>query len=876
MQEERWHIIEETFRAAVVLPEGERRRFVEERCGNDGELSREVFELLEEDRRTEEFLSDPVFYKALKILDSDYSELLGKTFASRYKLLKFLGRGGMGAVFLAEDVQLDRRPALKVIDSSIFAQTDTVRRFEREARAASNISHQNVVHVYEFGRHDDFYFIAMEYIEGATLRELIKEKAIKPDRALKIVRQIAEALAAAHQKNIIHRDIKPENVIITGNDQVKVLDFGLAKAIEAVENGQNDSLLNASVLETTPGLIIGTTAYMSPEQVRGQTADRTSDLWSLGVIFYEMLSGRRPFEGETRSDLIASILTSEPAPLSKTAPGISSKLNKIVLKLLEKDRDRRFQTAEEFLQELENTGKNSRVKLHSDGKKTRGIAAVSKRYKFLLPAALLAVLLPTGAVIYQYVERDAEVTDAQNKQIRSIAVLPFANATGDPDREYLSDGLTEVFIHRLSKLPDLTVKARNSVFQYKGREIDARRVGDELGVQTLLLGRISESGSGEMTLDLELVDCRTGNQLWGDQYAYSRDTMIEFRTEIVMDVMNKLRSRLSSAETQRLTDIPTRNPEAYRAFLRGRYHWSKRTAKDLQKSIEYYEQAIALDPNFPHAHAGLADTYVLLSGFGVSSPQESFPKAKQAALTAIRLDETLAEAHTALGYVLFNYDWNFEESEKEMRRAIELNPSYATAHHWYGNANLLAFGKMEESIASLQRAYELDPLSLIINADLATSYLYAGQYDKAEAQYKKTIELDENFKYAQLYLGRTYMMMGEHDKAEAQFEKAQPNGPDPHVLMLSTVNQARRGDREGALKKIEELKKLSGEKFVPPFYFALAYASIGDKDKTFEWLEKAYQVRDGHLTMLKVGPILAPLRDDPRYKDLLKRVGLEK
>ena len=481
----------------------------------------------------------------------------------------------------------------------------------------------------------------------------------------------------------------------------------------------------------------------------------------------------------------------------------------------------------------------------------------------------------TSGAIYKYSSGNAEATDVENKQIQSIAVLPFTNESGDSDKEYLSDGLTELFINRLSQLPDLTVKARNSVFQYKGKELNAKAVGSELAVQAVLLGRISQRND-DLKLNLELVDCRTGNQIWGEQYNYKTNALIEFQSEIVQDVSNKLRSRLSNKDEQKINKIYTTNADAYQAFLRGRFHWSKRTAKDLQKSVEYYEQAVALDPGFALAYAGLADSYVLLSGYAVSSPQESFPKAKEAAQKAIKLDDSLAEAHTSLGYVLFNFDWNFEESEKEMRRAIELNPNYSTAYHWYGNANLLAFGKLDESIESVRRAHELDPLSLIINADLGTAYLYAGQLEKAVGQYKKTIELDENFYYAHAYLGRTYMMKGEYENAIKEFEKAQTLGSDPRVLMLSACNYSRMGKRGEALKKIEELKKVSQEKYVSPYYFALAYTSLGDKDKAFEWLEKAFAAREGRMTLMKADPLLNDLRSDPRFDDLLKRVGLEK
>lgn len=874
MQEQRWHKIEEIFARAVALSLTEREIFVEEICGGNEDLRGEILELLREDEENKDFLSAPVFDKALEIISDDHKRLIGKVFNSRYKLIEFIGRGGMGAVFLAEDAQLKRRPALKIIDAAVFGQTEHIRRFEREAIAASKISHPNVAHIYEFGREGDFYFIAMEFVEGKTLRELIEEEKVEKNRALKIISQIAEAISAAHHEQVIHRDIKPENIIVGKNDLVKVLDFGLAKTNGRNESDDGVSLLDASVLETSPGMIFGTTAYMSPEQVREQKPDERTDLWSLGVIFYELLAGRRPFEGATRNDLIASILKSEPEKISKKDARISSKIEKLIFKLLEKDREKRFRTVDALLDELENRGGKTPVKtvVKSRYEKILGLA---RDHKILTSVVIVTFLFGTSGAIYKYSTNNQEITDTANRQIRSIAVLPFVNESNDADKEYLSDGLTELFINRLSQLPDLTVKARNSVFRYKGREFNSKTAGDELAVQAVLLGRISER-DGAMKINLELVDVATGNQIWGEQYHYKTNALIGFQSEIVQDVSNKLRSRLSKKDEKNLTKIHTKNSAAYEDFLRGRFYWSKRTEKDLQKSIEHYEQAVALDSEFALAYAALADSYVLLSGYAVTTPQESFPEAKQAALKAIALDDSLAEAHTALAYVLFNFDWNFEESEKEMRRAVELNPNYSTAHHWYGNANLLAMGKFDDSIKSLERAHELDPLSLIINADLATSYLYSGNYERAAAQYRKTLELDENFHYARTYLGRTLMMQGKYDGALKSFETAYALGRDPRVLMLQSVTFSRMNKRVEALKNIKELEKIAQEKYVSPYYFALAFAALGEKDKAFEWLEKSLAVREGRMTMLKADPLLNDLHSDPRFKALLKKVGLEK
>jgi len=875
MQEERWNKIEEIFAQAIAISPNERENFVKEKCGGDEVLCVEVEELLREDEENREFLSEPVFTQALKIInEGDFTNCIGRIFNSRYKIREFIGRGGMGAVFLADDEQLNRLTALKIINATDFSQTKHIHSFEREARAASKISHPNVAHIYEFGRDGDYYFIAMEFVDGKTLRKLIEEKTITKVRAANIVRQIAEAISAAHQKGVIHRDIKPENIVVTKNDLVKVLDFGLAKTKDADETDENISLLDASILETTPGFVFGTLTYMSPEQAREQNLDERADLWSLGIIFYELLAGKRPFEGETRNELIASILKSEPEKISKKNFRVSSRIEKLVLRLLEKDRAERFQTADEFLSALDisKSGSFPVIPVESRIEKFTGFV---KGHKFLTSITVITFLFGASGAVYKYSASHKEVTDTANRQIRSIAVMPFVNESGDTDKDYLSDGLTELFINRLSQLPDLTVKARNSVFQYKGKEFNSKVAGDELDVQAILCGRIFER-DGAMKINLELVDVATGNQIWGEQYNYKKNALIGFQSEIVQDVSNKLRSRLSNKAEKNLTKIYTKNAQAYEDFLRGRFHWNKRTGKDLQKSIEYYEQSVALDPEFALAFAALADSYVLLSGYAVSTPQESFPKAKEAALKAIALDDSLAEAHCALAYALFNFDWNFEESEKEMRRALELNPNYSTAYHWYGNANLLALRKYDEAITTLERAHELDPLSLIINADLGTSYLYAGQYDQAEKQYKKTLELDETFHYAHTYLGRTFLMKGEYKNALDEFEKSYALGKDPRVLMLCSVTYSRMGKRVEALKKIEELNKISQEKYVSPYYFALAYTALADKNKAFEWLDKAFKVREGRMTLIKTDPLLDDLHSDSRFVILLKKVGLEK
>lgn len=880
MQTSNWQEIENIFFEAVSLPAEERENFIKIKSGNNAELYSKVSVLIDNDSRTDIFLDEPLFTLGAQILALDNETILKQTEFAGYKLQKLLGRGGMGLVLLAEDVKLRRLVALKVLPVELTENPENILRFQNEARAASNVAHQNVAHIYEFGEFEGRYFLAMEYVRGHSLREMIRENPLAPKTAFDIAVQIAAALAAAHKNGIIHRDIKPENIIVTDDGLVKVLDFGLAKSIDFDKFNDADE---SSSLKTEKGLIMGTTAYMSPEQVRGKEVNETTDIWSLGVCLYEMLKGKRPFEGETRSDTIAAILKNEPAPLTLYNSDISAFLDSIILKTLQKERENRYQNAQELATDLRELKKkafleNGSLKIaYSEEPKafeSSLFADLVKKYKlqiifsllFLFAAAVAAGFMLSGSV--------ADDRPPASAPINSVAVLPFINESGNAEQEYLSDGLTEALIHRLSQLENLQVKARSSVFQFKGKPYVPQAIGSDLAVHALVIGRINERGEN-LTLNLELVDVRTGNQLWGEQYNYRKSDLVSLQNTLTLDVSEKIKNKLSGAERKELAKTHTQNPEAFQLYLKGRFHWNKRTGRDLQKSIEFYEQAVAADPNFAAAYAGLANSYVLLSGYAASSPHDSFPKAKEAAQKALKIDETLAEAHTALFYVLFNYDWNFEDSEKEIKRAIELNPNYATAYHWYGNANLLAMGRFDESIQAMEKARDLDPLSLIINADLATSYLYAEQFDKAIELYKKTIELDENFYYSRIYLGRTYSLKGDHDAAIVELKKAEALYDDPQVQMLLARTYISMGKPQEARKILNTLKEKSKKGYVSPYYIAEIHAGLGEKDEAFQWLEKALEMREGPMVYLKVEPFFRELHSDPRFDKIMARVGLK-
>jgi len=1391
MNPDRWQQVKKIFDAALEIAPEKRGEFLDENCAEDEILRREVVNLLASSK-DDSFMEQPAATELASLIVERNSKLIDGEQIAHYRILSQIGAGGMGEVYLAQDTRLHRKIALKILHSALSDDQDRLRRFEQEAFAVSALNHPNILTIYEIGESDGTHFIAAEFIDGETLREKMRNDSLTIDEALDIAVQTAFALSAAHAAGIVHRDIKPENVMLRADGLVKVLDFGLVKLTKQQTIVGEDAA--RTLIQTNHGMIMGTAAYMSPEQARGKETDARTDIWSLGALLYEMLAGKTPFAGETASDVMASVLTKEPEKLSELNPGIPAELEQIVFRLLRKDRAERYETAKDLLVDLKKLqkrlefeaellrdrrierrgeaesvteihpfpkrlvssshflnsiavlpfrnmsadveneyfcdglaeelinalakigdlkvaartsafsfkGKNINVgevgralgvktvlegSVRKSGNRNRIIvelvnaadgyhlwserydlemkdifdvqdeitlsvvdalkvkllgkikSAILKRYTdnpqayelylkgcfyrgkggtesrkkavecfqaaiaadpdyalayaelsfsyrvlisggtldpqeftpkveamalkalkldetlaeahfalacfkqdawqwraaesgfkraveldpnlarmhvgyaghlsrvgrarqavaqvkrageldplspiinanvgFILyfarrhdeaietlketleidsnfafahlylgynyaakgtfteaiaaykeairlgqntpsnqiylgaayagkgePERAQTILeqLLTGesyvspgelAVLYAalnereqafaaleeaYVKRDLQlqylsvdpafdslrddprfqdlvrrvglpvrenlqdtfpneargartvsisalttgvkensivVADFDNKQmserlpkanrawltsvslgllliaaigfglwfsgnrpsdaapIESIAVLPFVNASGNADMEYLSDGMTESLITSLSQLPKLSVKARSSVFRYKDKNIEPQKVGAELSVQAILSGRVTQRGE-QLLLSIELADTKTGNALWTEQYNRKTTDLVALQSEIARDVSQKLQLRLSGAEERQVAKSYTENTEAYQLYLKGRFYWNKRTGDGLQKSVEYFNQAIEKDSNYALAFAGLAESYVIFSGYSVSPPQEAYPKAKAAAKRALEIDETLAEAHAALGLELFAYEWNAAESDREFQRAIELNPNYATAHHWYGNQNLLYTGRFDEAIAEMKRAQELDPLSLVINADLGDTYFYARQYDKAIEQLRKTIEMDAGFYYAHYELGMAYEMKGSFAEAVAQYKKARELNNDPRVLALLAHAYAASGKRDDALKMLGELKELARQRYVPAYNFAIAYAGLKENDQAFEWLEKSYQDRASRMTILQVDPFLDNLRADPRLADLVRRVGLLK
>ncbi|MCM3903213.1 MAG: tetratricopeptide repeat-containing serine/threonine-protein kinase [Pyrinomonadaceae bacterium] len=829
-------------------------------------------------------------------------ELVANTSLAHYRIVSKLGAGGMGEVYLAEDLKLGRQVALKVLTSELTTNPEYLQRFEREARAASALNHPNILTVYEIGEADGARFIATEFIEGESLSQLIKRGPLELPEVLDLGIQIASALAAAHEAGILHRDIKPENILVRKDRLVKVLDFGLAKLVKPEESDRE--AVTQALLRTTPGVVMGTTNYMSPEQARGREVDERSDIWSLGVVLHQLVTGRVPFAGDTRSDIIASILKTDPPPLVHEEEAVPRELEHVVSKALRKKREGRYQHIKDLLidlkdckQELEFVSKLGRSTPpkqpgSQSSWQTGGSAAVEtssvtnihttssaeyivseiRRHKLGATTTLLVLIGVVGLGVIAF---SRYLSGSDQTGIDSLAILPFTNVTGDSEMEYLSDGLSESLINNLSQLPRLKVIARSSAFRYKGKDANAEEVARALGVKSILTGRILRQGEN-LQISVELMDARDNTQVWGSQYNRSGRDLMAVQQEIAREILRSLKLKLSTAEQSRVGNLHTANPEAYELYLKGRFYWNKRTAEALTKSVVYFNQAIEKDPSYALAYVGLADAYVVIPYYSVGSPRDSYPKAKAAARRALEIDDTLAEAHTTMAAVLMNFDWNLPESNREFERAIELNPNYATAHHWYARENLTIMGKFDKALAEMRRAHELDPLSLIINANYAKAYFNARRYDEAIQQLRKTIEIDPTFFVAHHYLGSAYAMKGAYSEALAEYQKAhQLNEYDPHVVALMGRLYAVTGKRAEALKALAELKAIASQRYVADYSVALVYAGLGDKDQAFALLEKSYRDHTVDMLTLYYDPLIDTLRSDPRFADLLRRVGFQ-
>ena len=868
MKAERWNKVIDLFQSALERAPEERPGFLDEACHEDEGMRREVESLLTSHERAENFIEIPAFEVAPELVPNDSSDALIGKLISHYRIESLIGIGGMGEVYLAQDERLRRKAALKLLPQSLTTDETQLDRFKNEARTASALNHPNILTVYEIGAEGNVHFIATEFIEGVTLRVALASGRMSAHGALEIAVQVASALAAAHDAGVVHRDIKPENIMLRPDGYVKVLDFGIAKLTERRRASDDHRVETTALLQTRPGLVLGTAHYMSPEQVRGQKVDARSDIWSLGVVLYEIVTGNPPFRGETPSDCIGAILTAEPVPLSSVSPDVPAKVESILQKALRKNTDERYQTIKEMLAELrslkaklEAESSLSQTKSHGDSNATE-----IKRPKRGVLVTLGAALFAAAAVAcFFFFFVPAALT---NK--KSIAVLPFENLSEDKSNAYFADGIQDEILTRLSKIADLKVISRTSTEKYKSKPDNLREIAKQLGVSNILEGSVQKSAD-QVRVSVQLINATTDGHLWAEIYDRKLTDIFKVETDIAKTIAETLQAKLTGSEEHAISVKPTADAAAYQLYLKGRFFWGRRSGDNIPKAIEYFEEAIRQDPNYALAYAGLAEAWITLPGHASARLQDVKPKAKEAALKSLQIDDTLAGAHTALAQVLF-FDLDFAGAIKEFQRAIDLDPNYATAHHWYANGPLLALGRFDEAVAEGARAVELDPLSPIINVNQANNFIIAGRYDEAIHQIRKALELDPEFGYAHSNLGLALELKGDLPGAIAEFRRAHQLDGDPMSLAYLGNLYGKTGNVTEAANILTELEQLTKTKYVSAYAFALVQAGLGNRAEALRWLEKCYADRSQEIGYVRVDRLLDPLRDDPGFQNLVGRV----
>jgi serine/threonine-protein kinase len=792
-----------------------------------------------------------------------------------YRVVEKIGEGGQGTVYKVFDTTLDRPAVIKVLPPDLTDSASNLVRFEREAKLASSLDHPNICTIFGLHKVGDVQFIAMQYIEGRNVREIVDGKPLDLRRALSIAIQVTDALAAAHNRGIVHRDIKARNVMVTRSGTVKVLDFGLAKLIETPHSASSDPQL------TEMGVPYGTSTYAAPEQAQGLKADHRADIFSTGVLLYEMLAGTWPFRGKTALDVRYAVVYHKPKPIvearGEDSPALR-RIQEILDKALAKAPQDRYQKIEDMRGDLQEVLREFEVD-SSVGNTLTDAPATIATPRLIAPNRFWTTprKLTAAAVVLLVVVALSLIAFRRNPQseadstINSLAVLPFTNT--DPNSEYLSDGITESLIDSLSRVPNLKVKSSSTVFHYKGRENDPEKIGRELGVHALLSGNISQVGD-DLSVNVELIDVRDDSHIWGERYSRKVSEVVALPQQISRDVSQRLRSRADNMDHAQLTRNYSPDSEAYRLYLQGRYNWNKRTVEGLQNGIDYFGKAIMRDQDYALAYAGLADCYLLLNVYNVTSADDSYPKAEAASRKALSINESLAEAHTALGFVTYRYHLKWAEAEEHFKKAIALNPNYATGHQWYASY-LAASGRLDEAVVEAKTAHELEPFSLTIYSDYVRALYYAGRLDEAHKESLKLMETDPGFARAHYELGLILEAEGKLEEAINEFKLGLKQLPD-NVAALTALGhaQARAGRRAEAEKVIARLEELSKRQYVSPFQTAVVYAGMDERKLALDWLEKSRDERFNWLPFIKVDPVFKNLRGESRFVELAKSLGL--
>ncbi len=778
--------------------------------------------------------------------------MTGKTI-SHYKILEKLGEGGMGVVYKAEDMSLRRTVALKFLAPQAFGEEDEKARFVHEAQAAAALSHPNICHVYEIDEFEGQAFIAVEYVDGRTLKDLMASGPMRLNDSLGICVQLAEGLREAHRLGIVHRDIKPANVMITPRGEAKIMDFGLAKSA-------------LRTVHTRTGTTIGTVAYMSPEQARGEDVDPRSDIWSLGVVLYEMISGVKPFEGDYDHAVVYSILNSEPEPITGVCPSVPSGVERVISRAMAKDPDERYRSMADMLSDLKSARKDLQAGASRQvAKKTR-----SGRRRGLAYGAAAALVIAIVAVLLIATRTDFFRDDAE--AVDSIAVLPLDNLSEEPGQDFFAEGMTETLISGLAKIGTLKVISRTSVMRYKDSDKSLPDIARELGVDAVIEGSVQRIGD-RVRITAQLVDGRTDRHLWAESYERDVRDVLALQSEVARAIAAEIKVKLTSQEAARLESARTVDPEAYESYLLGRYQWNRRTEEALGKSIEHFESAIARDPGYAMAYVGLAEAYAVMGDWGFMPAREAYPKARDIARRALAMDEDLAEAHTVLAYVKYIYDWDWEGAELGFKRALELNPSDATTRQWYAEF-LNVTGRFDEAAVEIDRAVGLDPLSLIAQTIRGVILFNMDRREEALDQLQAVLDLDPDYWAALRHLTAYYFLEGMESQAVETMAKylAASGATGDEIARMKEIyrTSGAAGVQRWAAGRLIEI---SSNRYVNPRLIAIWYALSGD-DRAFEWLERAYEERAGALVWLMTDVRYSKLRSDPRFDALVEKIGL--